>query len=77
MSQRNVALTYVRVSRLDEEERAQRISPEMQRDKALERLGDRYELGDLQRVEYIGRRDELRKQLDVLRHPAAQPVAVL
>ena len=29
---RNVALVYVRVSRLDEEERARKISPEMQRD---------------------------------------------
>jgi DNA invertase Pin-like site-specific DNA recombinase len=32
---RSVALIYVRVSRLDEEERARKISPEMQRDKAL------------------------------------------
>src|SRR2546428_6498294 len=32
---RQVALVYVRVSRLDEEERARKISPEMQRQKAL------------------------------------------
>lgn len=32
---RNVALVYVRVSRLDEDERARKVSPEMQREKAL------------------------------------------
>jgi site-specific DNA recombinase len=32
---RNVALIYVRVSRLDEDERARKVSPEMQREKSL------------------------------------------
>ncbi len=35
MTPKHVALAYVRVSRLDEEERARKISPDMQRDKAL------------------------------------------